>query len=264
MNQPDKQNFEDELKALLEGISAPSSDEIPPAPESEKVPLIFPQPVQHVKKKKSKLQKALLILSTVLLSFVILLGCTFSVFYYSGSLQMFGGYDDVIIQPPTIAQVDDVDDDGKTITYKGERYTFNDDVTSILCIGVDKEELGTESGVIGTAGQADAIYLLTIDNQNKRYNVISISRDTITDIETYSASGKFMGTEQTQLCLSYAYGDGFALSAENTVTAVSRLLYNVPINTYFAMDIIFHTNETFNNWEIPSYIKEGLLWLKKD
>lgn len=34
--------------------------------------------------------------------------------------------------------------------------------------------------------------------------------------------------------------------------------------TYFAMDIIFHTNETFNNWEIPSYIKEGLLWLKKD
>lgn len=25
--------------------------------------------------------------------------------------------------------------------------------------------------------------------------------------------------------------------------------------TYFAMDIIFHTNETFNNWEIPSYIK---------
>lgn len=34
--------------------------------------------------------------------------------------------------------------------------------------------------------------------------------------------------------------------------------------THFAMDIIFHTNETFNNWEIPSYIKEGLLWLKKD
>lgn len=34
--------------------------------------------------------------------------------------------------------------------------------------------------------------------------------------------------------------------------------------THFAMDIIFHTNKTFNNWEIPSYIKEGLLWLKKD
>lgn len=34
--------------------------------------------------------------------------------------------------------------------------------------------------------------------------------------------------------------------------------------TYFAMDIIFHTNDKYDNWQIPSYIKEGLLWLKKD
>jgi hypothetical protein len=29
------------------------------------------------------------------------------------------------------------------------------------------------------------------------------------------------------------------------------------------MDIIFHTNDKYDNWQIPSYIKEGLLWLKK-
>ncbi len=34
--------------------------------------------------------------------------------------------------------------------------------------------------------------------------------------------------------------------------------------TYFAMDILFHTNDKYDNWQIPSYIKEGLLWLKKD
>lgn len=34
--------------------------------------------------------------------------------------------------------------------------------------------------------------------------------------------------------------------------------------TYFAMDIIFHTNDKYDNWQIPSYIREGLLWLKKD
>lgn len=34
--------------------------------------------------------------------------------------------------------------------------------------------------------------------------------------------------------------------------------------THFAMDIIFHTNDKYDNWQIPSYIKEGLLWLKKD
>jgi predicted ATP-dependent endonuclease of OLD family len=34
--------------------------------------------------------------------------------------------------------------------------------------------------------------------------------------------------------------------------------------THFALDILYHSNETLSNWEIPSYIKEGLLWLKQD
>jgi predicted ATP-dependent endonuclease of OLD family len=34
--------------------------------------------------------------------------------------------------------------------------------------------------------------------------------------------------------------------------------------THFAMDILYHSNDDFSNWEIPAYIKEGLLWLKKD
>ncbi|MCB0744631.1 MAG: AAA family ATPase [Ignavibacteriae bacterium] len=32
--------------------------------------------------------------------------------------------------------------------------------------------------------------------------------------------------------------------------------------THFALDILFHTDKEFTNWEIPLYIKEGLLWLK--
>ncbi|WP_336518165.1 ATP-dependent endonuclease [Pollutibacter soli] len=34
--------------------------------------------------------------------------------------------------------------------------------------------------------------------------------------------------------------------------------------THFALDIIYHSDRIFSNWRIPSYIKEGLLWLKKD
>ncbi len=32
----------------------------------------------------------------------------------------------------------------------------------------------------------------------------------------------------------------------------------------FAIDILLCSNDELNNWEIPAYIKEGLLWLKKD
>ncbi len=34
--------------------------------------------------------------------------------------------------------------------------------------------------------------------------------------------------------------------------------------THFALDILYHSNDKFSNWEIPEYIKKGLLWLKKD
>lgn len=34
--------------------------------------------------------------------------------------------------------------------------------------------------------------------------------------------------------------------------------------THFALDIIYHSNDELSNWKTPEYIKEGLLWLKKD
>jgi len=33
--------------------------------------------------------------------------------------------------------------------------------------------------------------------------------------------------------------------------------------THFALDIVYHSDKNYSNWEIPSYIKEGLLWLKQ-
>lgn len=34
--------------------------------------------------------------------------------------------------------------------------------------------------------------------------------------------------------------------------------------THFALDILYHSNESFSNWNIPEYIKNGLKWLKED
>lgn len=34
--------------------------------------------------------------------------------------------------------------------------------------------------------------------------------------------------------------------------------------THFALDILYHSDEKFSNWNIPAYIKNGLLWLKED
>lgn len=34
--------------------------------------------------------------------------------------------------------------------------------------------------------------------------------------------------------------------------------------THFALDILFHSDATLSNWQVPAYIREGLLWLKQN
>ena len=34
--------------------------------------------------------------------------------------------------------------------------------------------------------------------------------------------------------------------------------------THFALDILYNSEDDFSNWKIPAYIKNGLLWLKRD
>jgi hypothetical protein len=51
---------------------------------------------------------------------------------------------------------------------------------------------------------------------------------------------------------------------ENGLEAYDLAEKCIKKKTHFALDILYHSNEELSNWKIPSYIKEGLLWLKKD
>ena len=55
---------------------------------------------------------------------------------------------------------------GKEVTYQGEKYVYNEDLVSILFLGVDKEAF-EEGGTVGDgkAGQADALFLLVLDTK---------------------------------------------------------------------------------------------------
>lgn len=124
----------------------------------------------------------------------------------------------------------------EVIEHEGHKYVYNKDVVAIAFIGVDKRELGT-GDAIGTAGQADADIVLTVDTRSGRAKALSIPRDTMVDVDLYSENNIFLRNENMQLCLSFAYGDGKASSANNVTTSISRILYNVPINKYFVLDL---------------------------
>ena len=87
-------------------------------------------------------------------------------------------------------------------------------------MGVDKRDLGLDN--VGTGGQSDADILLTINTKTGKAKAIAIPRDTMVDVDLYSESGIFLSSEKMQLCLSNAYGDGKAKSAENTANSISR------------------------------------------
>lgn len=130
-----------------------------------------------------------------------------------------------------------VDEEGKFIVYNGEKYCYNDNVINILCMGVDRSIQNTSDDNIGENGQADVIILASLDTHTGRLTLINISREAMVDISLYNVQGNYIGTENRQLCLAYAYGDGKEGSCLNTAEAVSRLMYGMPINAYMALDL---------------------------
>lgn len=130
-----------------------------------------------------------------------------------------------------------VEEEGKFIVYNGEKYCYNDNVINILCMGVDKSIQETSDENIGENGQADVIILASLDTQTGRLTLINISREAMVDINLYNVQGNYLGTENKQLCLAYAYGDGKEGSCLNTAESVSRLMYGMPVNAYVALDL---------------------------
>lgn len=51
---------------------------------------------------------------------------------------------------------------------------------------------------------------------------------------------------------------------EGNFTAYKLAEKCIEKKTHFALDIIYHSNKDFSNWNIPKYIRDGLLWLKAD
>lgn len=122
------------------------------------------------------------------------------------------------------------------ITYKGHRYEFNENVVSVAFMGVDQRDLlnNTQTDFVGCT---DADIVVTVDISTGAAKVIAIPRDTMVDVDQYSTNNVFLKTSNVQLCLAYAYGDGKEKSCKNVADAMSRILLDVPIQKYFALDL---------------------------
>ena len=123
------------------------------------------------------------------------------------------------------------------VTWNGKEYNYNDHLSNFLFMGVDNREKEATAKGQADAGQADALYLVSWDRVGKTVTVISIPRDTMTQIEVYGPGGESLGSTEDHISLSYAYGDGGHESCQLTKDAVSNLLYGLPIQGYCSINM---------------------------
>lgn len=213
------------------------------------------------KQKDNKRRKLLIILLvlTGLLSFAIL---SYFIFCIIGKNQFQTGAilssaaDDLEVEVSTGEDASEETDaetsDDYSVCYEGKEYVFNDDIICILFIGVDTDDPLEANEFMGNGGQADTLILAVFDTETDEVTLISIDRNTMTEIQRLDLYGDSAGYTTAQITLAYAQGDGAEKSCEITATAVSELFYDLPINAYCAvsMGAITYINDAVGGVEI--------------
>ena len=121
------------------------------------------------------------------------------------------------------------------ITYNGVTYTPKQRTEAYLLMGVDVSGPVKSTPGAYNGGQADAQFLLVLDNEAETWQMLRLNRDSMVDVPVLDLRGDVIGYERQQLALAHAYGDGTNNSCQNTVDAVSMLLGGAAIDGYAAL-----------------------------
>lgn len=125
----------------------------------------------------------------------------------------------------------------ETIVYDDKTYQYNDHLSNYLFLGADTREPVESYETQRDAGQADAIFLVSYDRAGKTLKCLIIPRDTITPVEVFGPDGESRGMTEDHINIQYSFGDGKEKSCELMKEAVSRLLYQIPIQGYCSLNM---------------------------
>ena len=131
----------------------------------------------------------------------------------------------------------DLSQNSDIVEYKGKTYKYNDHLSNYLFLGIDTREAVDTYQSQADAGQADAIFLVSMDRATEKIKVLFIPRDSMTRIEVFNPYGQSLGETTDHLNIQYAFGDGKEKSCELMKTAVSDMLDGLPIQGYCSMNM---------------------------
>ena len=124
---------------------------------------------------------------------------------------------------------------GSAVNVDGVNYVLNDDIQSILVLGLDKFDEARDDAGFYNDQQADFLMLFVVDNEKETFSAIHLNRDTMAEINVLGVAGEKIDTFTGQLALAHTYGNGREVSCRNTVDAVSGVLNDINIERYISV-----------------------------
>lgn len=139
------------------------------------------------------------------------------------------------------------------VRYDGKIYAYNEDIMTILLLGIDKQGKVSAAKTATDGGQSDAIFLLVANPHTQEISLIGVNRDTIVDVLMVGI-GEDGGDviSESQIAVQHGFGNGLNESCELTRDRVSELFYDLPINAYasFNMGGIADLNDALGGVEV--------------
>ena len=118
------------------------------------------------------------------------------------------------------------------VVYKDGVYEYNEDILNFLLMGIDNGgELDKNTDLSDwEAGQADTIFLISINPHSNAVSVIGIPRNAMVELDIYDEKELRIDTIYNQICLQYGYAGGGELGLTTMKECVSELFYGLPIH----------------------------------
>ena len=136
-------------------------------------------------------------------------------------------------QERTATEDAESEDWGAFVKYEGVTYVKKDDLKAVLFLGVDNVTYDTD--IVGVGGRADTIMLLLMNTREKTAQILTISRDTMVNVDVYDTTGRRLNSGLLQITMQYAYGDSPKRSSLLMERRVSELIHGININGYLSL-----------------------------
>lgn len=117
------------------------------------------------------------------------------------------------------------------IIYNHKKYTYNSNVINLLVLGIDELDVVKEKEGLYYGGQSDAIYILSLDTESKKFWLVQVPRDAVAIVDVYDENDNITMSYEAQITVQHGFGNGMEESNYRSAKAISRMLYGLPIHS---------------------------------